>query len=208
MMHRAALLLSALALTACGAKRVPSALLEKLPYESRIELLEAENDLALAVDHLDEAQSEVSRSRDGIRRAKARLSAAKEEVDNAEDAQSKEVAELAVAEAEARVDLMRARQAVNVEMLALKTLELQCARARFELARLTVARKAKVEGSEKLSPEAFEAQAKSCDAKAAERKVEMKVEEAAAEAAHQAWEAKRGALAKKTFDARASPYVE
>ena len=44
-------LLLALALTSlalgCGIKRVPDAVLERLPYEVRIELLEAENDLAL-----------------------------------------------------------------------------------------------------------------------------------------------------------------
>jgi hypothetical protein len=38
------------ATTGCGIKRVPLNVLDKLPYEAKIELLEAENDLALAVD--------------------------------------------------------------------------------------------------------------------------------------------------------------
>src|SRR5262249_27024947 len=60
----------------CSANRVPSRVLERLPYESEVELLEAENDRALAVDHLEEARNEVTRHRGAIRRAKDRLSAA------------------------------------------------------------------------------------------------------------------------------------
>ena len=49
------LFLSSLVLLAsgCGLRRVPMDVLEKLPYEAKIELLEAENDLALAVDRLE-----------------------------------------------------------------------------------------------------------------------------------------------------------
>ena len=56
------------ALAGCGGCR--STCWSKLPYEAKIELLEAENDLALAVDRLDEARAEVSRARDQIRRAR------------------------------------------------------------------------------------------------------------------------------------------
>ena len=41
---------------ACGPRyglRVPDELVKKLPYESRIELLESENDLALAIGYLE-----------------------------------------------------------------------------------------------------------------------------------------------------------
>ena len=40
---------------------------------------------------------------------------------------------------------------------------LTCAQARYEVSRLTAARKAKLEGSETLEPEKFEAQLKSCE---------------------------------------------
>ena len=49
----AAFLLFLLLAAGCGPKRVPTDLINRLPYEARIELLEAENDLALAIDHLD-----------------------------------------------------------------------------------------------------------------------------------------------------------
>ena len=73
----------------CGAKRIPNDVLEKLPYESKIELLEAENELALAVDHLDEAHSEVTRTYQAIQRAKDRRSSAKGEVGDARDAKAR-----------------------------------------------------------------------------------------------------------------------
>jgi hypothetical protein len=203
-----ALTFLALAAGGCGAKRVPNDVLEKLPYESRIELLEAENELALAVDHLDESHNEVLRTREAIQRAKDRRSSAKSEVGDAKDAVSKEVAELAVEEADARVEYLRARQKVNAANEDLQGVELRCARERFELARVTVARRAKVKGAEGLTPEKFEKQVKSCEADVADRRKEMKETIQSAELAKVAWEKRKTVLAKKTFDARASPYVE
>ncbi len=198
----------ALLLTGCGIKRLPPDLVSRLPYESKIELLEAENELALAIDHLDEAQSEVNRTRDAIRRAKDRYGAAKGERGDAENDRAREVAELAVLEADARVEFLRARQDVNVETLGLKERGLTCAHAKFELARVNVARKAKVEGSESVDPKDFEEQAKACDERVTQQKAEMAETEKRAAELRAAWEKTKDALAKKTFDARASPYVE
>lgn len=207
-MKQSTLLVLALAATGCGVKRVPQAILEKLPYEAKIELLESENDLALAVDRLDEAKAEVGRTRDQIRRAKDRYSAAKSEVSAAQDALSKEVAELAVVEAEARVEWLRARQRVNVRDETLADQNLTCALARYEQSRLTAARKAKLEGSEDYDPAVFEQQVKDCDAEYAALKDKLKETSSEAEAVREQWEKTRAALARKTFDARASPFVE
>ncbi|MFZ5468626.1 MAG: hypothetical protein ACOZIN_04235 [Myxococcota bacterium] len=212
MSPRPFLLWFTLSLLAAGcnrySRRVPDDVLKRLPYESRIELLEAENELALAIDHLDEAKAEVSRTRDGLRRAKDRLGAAKNEVGEAEDDVSRDVAELAVLEAESRVAFLRARQVVNVKKEAIQELALRCAHARFEVARVNVARKAKVEGAEGLSTEEFESQAKSCEEAVAEKKTALKEELEEEKAAKSTWDKDKRELAKKTFDARASPYVE
>ncbi len=204
------LLLSGLAVLAagCGLKRVPLDVLDKLPYEAKIELLEAENDLALAVDRLDEARAEVGRARDLIRRGKDRLSAAKDEVSAASDQTSREVAELAVTEADKRVEWLRAKQKVNVREEELAEQNYTCAQARYEVSRLTAARKAKLEGSEELDPARFDDQLKRCEADYAELKEKTKETSAEAEAMRADWDQARSALAKKTFDARASPFVE
>ncbi len=208
-MTRVSLLLSVLVWGAgCGLRHVPIDVLDLLPYEAKIELLEAENDLALAVDRLDEARAEVARARDQIRRGKDRYSAARDEVSAASDQNSKEVAELAVTEADKRVEWLRAKQRVNVREEDLAEQNLTCAQARYEVSRLTAARKAKLEGSERLEPEKFEAQLKSCEADYATLQEKAKEVGAEAETMRADWDQARAALAKKTFDARASPFVE
>lgn len=210
-MKRHLLLSLSLLTAACGPSygmRVPDALVKKLPYETRIELLEAENDLALAIDRVDEADNEINRARDNIRRAKSRQEAAEDEEDRAQDASSREVAQLAIAESEARVEYLRAHQRLNVGLREVEQLSLRCAFARFELARLTAARKAKVQGSERLEPKEFEEQVSECEAAVKEERANLGGDTKEAQAAKEAWEAKKAALAKKTFDARASPYVE
>ena len=198
-------------LAACGPKygmRVPDEMVNKLSYETRIELLEAENDLALAIDKLDEASSEIVRARDNIRRARSRAQDAEKELERADDAVSREVAQLTIEEAEARVEYLRARQRLNVSLQEIEQLALRCAFARFEVARVTAARKAKVEGSEELDPKEFEAQAATCAAEEKELRAGLANENSDEKTAREAWEAKKAALAKKTFDARTSPYVE
>ncbi|HVE85778.1 MAG TPA: hypothetical protein VND93_23145 [Myxococcales bacterium] len=202
----------ALALCAgCGpryARKVPGELVAKLPYEVRIELLEAENDLGVAVDQRDEAENEVLRTRNAIRRARDRKTAAEREVGEANDAVSREVARLAVDEAGARIEYLRARQDANVAAQERDDLALECAWARYELAKLNAARKAKVEGAEKLPLKDFEEQPKQCQADVVNRQLRVTQEIKKAETARADWDSKKSALAKKTFDTRASPYVE
>jgi hypothetical protein len=198
-------------LAACGPRygmHVPDRMVEKLPYETRIELLEAETELALAIDKLDEASSEILRARDNIRRARSRAEEAEQELDRAEDPISREVAQLTIEEAGARVVYLRARQRLNVSLREVEQLALRCAFARFEVARVTAARKAKVEGSEELDPKKFEDQASECAAEEKEERAELAQESSDMKAAREAWEAKKAALARKTFDVRTSPYVE
>jgi hypothetical protein len=205
----AALITVALITAGCGGgRRVPAKVLERLPYESRIELLEAENDLALAVDHLEEARNETTRTRNAIRRAKDRKSAAEKEEDQAKDAGGREVARLTVQESEARVEYLRAREKVNRGEEKIEEVSLRCAQARFEVAKMNIARKSKVKGSEDLDPKAFENQVKSCEKDVADLRNETKESEQKLSEKRQAWDHERTALAKKTFDARASPYVE
>ncbi|MFN0063845.1 MAG: hypothetical protein ACKVPX_15170 [Myxococcaceae bacterium] len=199
------------AVAACGPRygmRVPNLVIEELPYETRIELLEAENDLAAAIDKRDEAENEVNRTRDAIRRAKEREGAAWREVGEAPDNRSREIAELSVQEAQARVEYLRGAQDLNVLNLDLEELALRCAFARFETSRLEVARKAKVRGSEALRPEDFANQLKACEQDLASRKTSREEKQKSFAEVRKVWDDKKQALAQKTFDARASPYVE
>jgi hypothetical protein len=195
----------------CGAHygmRVPKDMLGSLTYENRVELLEPENEVAVAVDRLDEAENDVERTRQALRRAKSRAHAAEDEEGQAKDKASREVAQLAIAEAESRIDYLRAFQQVKLAEQDVQQLGVQCAVAHFEEARLQVLRKYKVKGSEGLKPDEFARQSKACERDLTGLREEVARREKEADRVEQVWNTHRAALAKRTFDARASPYVE
>jgi len=210
-MKRLALIALGALAAGCGpryGKRVPNELVAKLPYEARIDLLESENDLGVAIDQRDEAENEVLRTRNSIRRARDRKTAAEREVGEAKDQVSRDVARLAVGESEARLEYLRAKQEENIAMQERDDLALECAWSTYELAKLNAARKAKVAGAEKLELKEFEAQPKNCQTDVVARQL-LATERAKRSAkAKSEWETKRSALSEKTFGARASPYVE
>jgi len=195
----------------CGSRynaKVPDSLVRALPYENKIDLLEAENDLFIAYDRVDETENVVARTRDQIRRAKHAEGIASDEVGQSKDPATKEIAQLTVEEVRARIDYLRARQTLNVQLREVEEIARQCAVARYQLARLLAVRKAKVKGSESYKPEDFERQAKTCDAEVADRRKGLKPDEELLTKTRTDWEKRKEVLAKRTFDARASPYVE
>jgi len=195
----------------CGSKygrSVPDSMVNTLTYENKVDLVEAENDLFVAYDKVDEAENEINRTRDQIRRAKKSESLANEEIGQSKDQATKDVALLARDEAQARVEYLRAKQDLNVKNRSLDELNRTCAVARYQLARLQAVRKVKVPGSEKYDPKDFEKQVASCEAELAEKKKASKPEQERMEKARAEWEKKRDLLARKTFDSRASPFVE
>ena len=59
-----------------------------------------------------------------------------------------------------------------------------------------------------MDPKEFEAQVSECDAEVKAERAGLGEDTADEKSAREAWEKKKSALAKKTFDARTSPYVE
>ena len=58
-----------LLLAGCGGKygrTVPDDMVNKLTYEDKVDLVEAENDLFVAYDRVDDAENEILRTRDQI----------------------------------------------------------------------------------------------------------------------------------------------
>jgi len=200
-----------LLLAGCGGKygrTVPDDMVSKLTYEDKVDLVEAENDLFVAYDRVDDAENEILRTRDQIRRAKKSVSLAGDEIGQAKDPGTKDLAILSRDEAAARVDYLRAKQDWNVRNRELDELNRTCAITRYQLARLSAVRKVKVPGSERYDPKDFERQVKTCEADLADRRKAAKPERERMEKARAEWEKKRDVVARKSFDARASPFVE
>ncbi len=206
--------LSALALLLCCAGcgryavRVPSSVVEGFTDEARLALLDAENGLAAALDKLDEAQGEVRRTREALRRAASQLKAGEAEVGATGDDRSRAVAELAVAEVEARLAWLRATQVRNVSRKELATLGVECASARFELAKAEIAQRMKLAGAQDLDAAQLLEQAKACEAELAGRRGEQKEQVAEVDATREQWEARKAVLAERTADGPASMFVE
>lgn len=200
-----------LLLAGCGGKygrKVPDDMVNKLTYEDKVDLVEAENDLFVAYDRVDDAENEILRTRDQIRRAKKSESLAGGEIGQAKDQPTKDLAVLARDEAQARVEYLRAKQDLNVRNRELDELNRTCAITRYQAARLTAVRKVKVPGSERYDPKDFERQVKQCEGELADRKKAAQPQRERMEKARAEWEKKRDVVARKTFDARASPFVE
>ena len=186
-----------LLLAGCGGKygrTVPDDMVNKLTYEDKVDLVEAEN--------------EILRTRDQIRRAKKSESLASGEIGQAKDQPTKDLAVLARDEAQARVEYLRAKQDLNVKNRELDELGRTCAITRYQAARLTAVRKVKVPGSERYDPKDFDKQVKQCEGELADRKKGAQPQRERMEKARAEWEKKRDVVARKTFDARASPFVE
>ncbi len=191
-----------------GIKRVPRSLTAELPYEAKVELLESENELAIAIDKVDQVKNDIARTKVQLRRAKEALSAAEKDVGNAEDDGSREVAEMAVAEGEARIEHLRAIQNLNQVMESNQYAALRCAYARFEAAKLKILQKAKVEGAEDLDASDFDDQAKECEDSLGDQWEQEGEVLAEADEARAHWEEAKDAFNARASADSASVYVE
>lgn len=210
-MRPAPLLVAALALTGCGLLRVDEAAVARLPLESKLDLIEAENDLFIALDAVDEAAQRLGETREEYAGADARIDEAKEALGQAEagkDPKGVEIARLSVQESKQRKDFLSAWvDAVDLQ-LEVERAKLELARARYERTRAQVVKKANVEGAQKIKVEDFDQQVAALEAAVKKALERAKAGNAAAEKVRGTWYATRRTLASKTGGAQGSPWVE
>lgn len=172
-------------------QRVPEEMLARIPFAGRVELLDAEDELALAQQRVEEAARDEAKLKEEIRSAESHLSRAEAAADRQK---SPKLEELAVNEARARLKYLYARDDAEQRNRKAAELQLQCARARLELARVKVVQKVKVKGAEQLPLESFEKQVDRCSAQLEERHVELRTQQAKMRAARSDWESRKLAL--------------
>ncbi len=197
--------------SACGLKRVDPEVVGRLPLESKIELLEAENDLYIAIDRHDEAVDRALHTRDELRRARERISEAKDARKRAKeenDPRQIEVADLAVEEAYEKRDWLDAWVDVQWALAKAEEANLDVAKGKFERAKANMCKKANVRGSEKLDMAAFDAQVKGLEARAKRIADDAEAERKKAEEVRTRWNTTRRSLAQKTGGALGSAWVE
>jgi chromosome segregation ATPase len=197
----------ALASACGGVKHVDQKILADLPFDGKLDLLDAENDLFIALDRMDEAEEAARVARADLEEAGERVSAARSESKSAKG-EAAAVTKMAIEEAEARVGYLKlARVAVKSEVEAAEV-GLNVARAKLEKARCEIAKRYKAKGSEQLKQEKFdgvvakyEAELKKANEASAKKRKEAELERGR-------WSEKRRLLADRTGGARGSPWVE
>jgi hypothetical protein len=210
----APLLLLASFIAACGPSvslRVEERSLRDLPLESRLDLLDAENDLFAAIDRRDDGEQVIDDAKIALRRADQRVSEAEHNLDqarNRRDTAGVEVGKLAIDEAKAhrRVqdwELDLARDALDVEEARLLV-----AQARFERAKAEVARKAKTAGAAELKLKDFDRQVDELQKHVKDVQTDSDKERKKSEKDRQKWLALSHKLAELTGGAQGSPWVE
>jgi hypothetical protein len=201
-------------LAACGPSvslRVEQRSLQQLPLESRLDLLDAENDLFAAVDRRDDAEQGVEDARIAVRRANARIGEEEHDLDKAEDTHDKQgvvVGKLAVEESKVHRDYLETQVDVARAHFRVEEARLLVAEARFERAKADVAKKAKTPGSADLKLKEFDDQVTRLEAHVKDVQKGYEAEQKDSEKEKQKWLALSVKLSQLTGGAQGSAWVE
>jgi len=150
-----------LLLPGCGLLRVDDSAVQRLPLESKLDLIEAENDLFIAVDAVDEAANRVIETKEDYKKADNAISEAGEALSQAEQAKDQkliDISRLSVTESRQRRDFLDSWEDVMWAQLDVEKAKLELARGRYEKARAQAVKKANVEGAQKIKIEDYDRQ--------------------------------------------------
>lgn len=158
------LVLAVAALAACGSDprlRVDGSVLERITIENKLLLFDAENELDIALDDRDRAEEALAAIRADRKTVGRRRERARRDLDlfrDKGDADRARIAELRIAETEARLGYLEARKRAAKLRLERAERDLVTARARFELAKARLVHRNNVPGADDIDVAAFEAQ--------------------------------------------------
>ena len=205
--------LFALALLAsgCAGVQVDPRSVDRLPLEVKLDLIEAENEMFMAVDALDEQGAKALDAREQYRRSTDRIQEAKEVLDQAgrsKDKKQQEVAQLALKESRERREFLDLWSDVQFALLDVEKARLEASRARLERTKAKAVKKANVPGAEKIDPAQFDKAVAKAEAevKLASDRADQK--KAGAEKLRGGWMNTRRDLALRTGGGQGSPWVQ
>jgi hypothetical protein len=200
-----------LLLPGCGLLRVDDSAVQRLPLESKLDLIEAENDLFIAVDAVDEAANRVIETKEDYKKADTAIDEAGEALSQAEQAKDQkliDISKLSVTEGRQHRDFLSVQEDVLWAQLDVEKAKLELARGRYEKARAQAVKKANVEGAQKIKLEDYDKQVAELEATVKKRQADVVKESAAAEKVRGVWYATRRNLSSKTGGGQGSPWVE
>lgn len=206
-----AALLALAALSACGHARVSEKSLAALPLEAKLDLIEAENDLFIAIDAVDEVANRVLETKEDYEKSDERIGEAKEALKLADASNDKNhlaIAELSLQESKERRAYLDAWLSVQWALLDAEKAKLELARGRYERVQAQTVKKANVAGAEKINLADFDRRVTSLEANAKKAAARAQKEAESAEKVKSIWSATRRTLAQKTGGGQGSAWVE
>ena len=215
-MKRVSVLSAGLAtlLAACGPSvslRVEQRSIKDLPLESRLDLLDAENDLFSAVDRRDDMEAAIEDARAAVHKADGRVDEADHNLDQAKDRKDQggiDVGKLAVQEAKAHRTVQEWELKFAHKDLDVAEAQLLVAEARFEKSKAEVAKKAKAPGAAELKLPDFDKQVDRLQLHVKDVQKEADKTRKAAEKDQAKWQALSRQLSELTGGAQGSAWVQ
>jgi hypothetical protein len=171
-----------------------------LPLESKLDLIEAENDLFIAIDAVDEAAIRVSEAREDYQNSELRIDEAKESLRRASEANTSkliDIGKLSVLEAKQRREFLSSWLDAQKAALELSETKLQLAEAQFERTKAIIVKKANVEGSQDIDLAKFDRQVSNFQEEVNEAIEAFSEDNREAEKYRSVWYSTRHKLAKK-----------
>lgn len=197
-------------LAGCGRAHVDPKAVSALPLESKLDLLEAENETFAAVDAVDEASARIVDLREELRRAPDRIAEAKAALGRAEEAKNEAlvaVAQLGVEEARRREDWLEAQIDLRRAQIKIDRARVELAEARLERSRARAVKKSNGPGAEKIGLQNFDDAVTACEERVKKREDQAAEVQADADAVRGRWLEAREALARATGGGQGSPWV-
>ncbi len=186
-------------------QRVPPETLAQIPFAGRVELLDAEDELALAQQRLVQSIRAEAALDAELLGAESHLDAAQAAASGQDG--SPELLGLSLNEARARHAYLTAAFEAEERNRSAAEVRLTCAEARLELARMKVARKVGIEGADQLPQEAMEEQVDTCTAELQDREANARARHAHARTARASWDERKQALDSAAQGAEATPFI-
>ncbi len=211
MRPRLPLLALLLAASGCATATVESRSVALLPLEVKLDLIEAENEMFVAVDAVDEQGARALDAREQYRRSADRIQEAKDVLDQVSQGKDKkqlEVAQLSLKESRERREFLDLWTDVQFELLSLEKAKLEAARARLERVKAKAVKKANVLGAEKIELAAFDKAVLQAEERVKQAGADADKAKAEAEKLRGGWMTTRRDLAQRTGGGQGSPWVQ
>ncbi len=213
MIRRSVTVVAFLSLAACGggvSLRVPKKSLDALPVDERLDLLDAENDLFVAIDKHDDAVEAVRDAREAYRRAASQVAQAVRDLDRSSGSSDPEAVVAREELVEAKLHRAWLDRSIDLaeEALAVADEEVLVARARLERAKAQAVERAKVPGAASLSMRDFDAQVVRLERREKSLRDDLANDRKHANEERGAWLSESRKLSDMTGGALGSPWVE